>query len=484
MASRIRKLFIDVVNRKLYTAFTGKILASLDNFYISDEELIEVHALKPNPDLTSNFPFIYVTPTGVVELGLGLPDQLSTGGNLALTDPIASQNTPAFAFNSTASAAQTAIQTALSTTYPACQVTKNSDGDFTIDRVTVGVVSSPLVGIGGGLTPESFVGVYVIREGTADFSQITRVICLQKPVAYSSLTVADNPLPAAAVTCVQTQVGGTGVNSVYQVSINVDAYQGSFSVTSTKLGVSNTTTGTSAAIPFDAAAADILAAVNAGFGAGNEVTATLVNDYTWSLEFTGTNVAGKDLGTSSLSGSATALTVPVGVSGILDLRTSTGLTLLGTSLNIPLYLEVRNDDGTYLQTWLQQAAKLNNTILDPEALGATEFPDYLTQAQGDIRYLRSNQPWLVKTGAYTATAADKVQADTTGAAFAVTLPASPSVGDGIQIEDAGLTWDTHNLTVARNGNKINGGTTDYTANVIGGKLSCVYVSSAVGWSIK
>jgi len=77
-----------------------------------------------------------------------------------------------------------------------------------------------------------------------------------------------------------------------------------------------------------------------------------------------------------------------------------------------------------------------------------------------------------------------VQADTSGAAWTLTLPASAAVGDTIQIEDATLNWATNNLTIARNGLKINGGTTNYTANVSGGKLSCVYISAGYGWSIK
>lgn len=60
----------------------------------------------------------------------------------------------------------------------------------------------------------------------------------------------------------------------------------------------------------------------------------------------------------------------------------------------------------------------------------------------------------------------------------------PSAGDVIVIEDGALSWSTHNLTIARNGLKINGGTSNYTADVMGGKLSCVYQSTAYGWSIK
>lgn len=94
-------------------------------------------------------------------------------------------------------------------------------------------------------------------------------------------------------------------------------------------------------------------------------------------------------------------------------------------------------------------------------------------------------PWIVKTAAYTAVAGDRIQADTlTTAAFTITLPATATVGDSIQIEDANFNWNNANLTIGRNGLKINGGTSDFVASISGNKLSGVYISTAYGWSIK
>jgi len=95
-----------------------------------------------------------------------------------------------------------------------------------------------------------------------------------------------------------------------------------------------------------------------------------------------------------------------------------------------------------------------------------------------------NLSFIIITGAYTAVAGNLIQADTSGAAFTVTLPATANIGDFIEIEDAKLTWNTNNLTIARNGLNINGGTTNYTASVVGNKISVVYISSSYGWSIK
>jgi len=93
-------------------------------------------------------------------------------------------------------------------------------------------------------------------------------------------------------------------------------------------------------------------------------------------------------------------------------------------------------------------------------------------------------PWSIKSSAYTAVAGDKIQADTSSSAFTITLPSTASIGDTIRIEDAKLCWNTNNLTIARNGLNLNGGTSNYTASVQGNKLLIVYISTTYGWSLK
>jgi hypothetical protein len=92
--------------------------------------------------------------------------------------------------------------------------------------------------------------------------------------------------------------------------------------------------------------------------------------------------------------------------------------------------------------------------------------------------------WIVVSSPYTATAGDQIQADTSGGAFAITLPLTASIGDCILIQDAKLSWNINNLTINRNGLNLNGGTSNYVASVQGNKLSAVYVSTSYGWSIK
>jgi hypothetical protein len=70
--------------------------------------------------------------------------------------------------------------------------------------------------------------------------------------------------------------------------------------------------------------------------------------------------------------------------------------------------------------------------------------------------------------------------DTT-AARSLTLPASPSVGDEIQIVDASGTAGTNNITILRNSLKINGVTDDAAIDVNGGAAVLLYTGSTYGW---
>ena len=91
--------------------------------------------------------------------------------------------------------------------------------------------------------------------------------------------------------------------------------------------------------------------------------------------------------------------------------------------------------------------------------------------------------WLTKTGTYTAFAGDKIFANTTGGAFTITLPASPTVGDEIRFVDVANTFDTNNLTVGRNSEKIDGTTADLTVATEGAAFALVYSGSSFGWKL-
>jgi len=90
----------------------------------------------------------------------------------------------------------------------------------------------------------------------------------------------------------------------------------------------------------------------------------------------------------------------------------------------------------------------------------------------------------VKTTGFTAAAKEGYFCDTTSAAFTATLPASATIGDFISFIDYAGTFDTNNLTIGRNGHKIQGDSTDLTVSVERAGFTLVYVDVTQGWLLQ
>jgi hypothetical protein len=74
-------------------------------------------------------------------------------------------------------------------------------------------------------------------------------------------------------------------------------------------------------------------------------------------------------------------------------------------------------------------------------------------------------------------------ADTTSAAFTITLPSSPSAGAVIGIADYANTFATNNVTVDRNGSNIAGAATNGVLSTNGVSVTFVYVDATQGWIV-
>jgi Ran-binding protein 9/10 len=88
--------------------------------------------------------------------------------------------------------------------------------------------------------------------------------------------------------------------------------------------------------------------------------------------------------------------------------------------------------------------------------------------------------WKDVSSNYTALNDDRIAANTSGGAFTITLPGSPSFGTNIAVVDKFKTWDQSgkNLTIARNGQTIEGLAENLVCDVVGDMvISLIYNGS-------
>jgi hypothetical protein len=88
-----------------------------------------------------------------------------------------------------------------------------------------------------------------------------------------------------------------------------------------------------------------------------------------------------------------------------------------------------------------------------------------------------------KTASFTAVSGNGYFINTTSGAVTMTLPASPSSGDIVAFKDYANTFDTNNLTIARNGSPITGVSANALISVEGQSGTLVYVDGTKGWMI-
>jgi hypothetical protein len=94
-----------------------------------------------------------------------------------------------------------------------------------------------------------------------------------------------------------------------------------------------------------------------------------------------------------------------------------------------------------------------------------------------------NWDTTAKTASFTAVSGNGYFVNTTSGAITVTLPATPSAGDIVSVKDYANTFDTNDVTLARNGSNIGGSAIDGTLSIQGLAITLVYVDATKGWLV-
>ncbi len=131
---------------------------------------------------------------------------------------------------------------------------------------------------------------------------------------------------------------------------------------------------------------------------------------------------------------------------------------------------------------LTSGAAVSDIVEIVTVTGANSVSTY-TQAETDALLAANTSVAPLSISANTTLVAKKRYFVTSASALTLTLPASPALNDEIQILDASGNASTYNITVARNGNKINGGTGNLIIDNNGGWYTLLYTGSTYGWKV-
>jgi hypothetical protein len=161
----------------------------------------------------------------------------------------------------------------------------------------------------------------------------------------------------------------------------------------------------------------------------------------------------------------------------------------GTNLNIGATGEIRLQDttgGEYVGLQAPTSVSASYTLTFPAATGSAD-QILVTDGSGNLSFVDNSggTSWqAVKTTGFTAVAGEGYFINTTGGAFTMTLPLSPTIGDEVAFIDYAGTFDTNNLTIGRNSENIQGSAADLTVSVERAANTLVYTDGTQGWLLK
>ena len=125
------------------------------------------------------------------------------------------------------------------------------------------------------------------------------------------------------------------------------------------------------------------------------------------------------------------------------------------------------------------AAKITDGAVTSDGLA----DDAVTATKIATGAVDSGTDWQsVQTASFTAVAGKGYPVNTTSGAITITLPASPSVGDFIQVVDYAGTFQTNALTIAASGSdKIEGEALSFAIKAQRAGATITYVDATQGW---
>jgi hypothetical protein len=169
---------------------------------------------------------------------------------------------------------------------------------------------------------------------------------------------------------------------------------------------------------------------------------------------------------------------------------SANLTFDGNNVQIAAQGDLRladADSSNYVALQAPATVGSNVTLTLPTNDGDADQA-LITDGSGNLSFstISGGASWqaVVTAATKTAVAGEGYFLNTTSNAITLTLPSSAAIGDFVSFVDYAGTFDTNNLTIARNGHKIQGATADLVVSTERAANTLVYVDATQGWLLQ
>lgn len=340
----------------LLSSFAASTPASVPRLFDSNTLGVSLRAVQPSSSASQPWQDVDLS-ADTVTMGVGVIGAQPTAGTWTLS--FNGFTTAPLAYNIGALALQVAINALTSIiALGSVVVTSQGEGLYVITMNQNGVVAYSFTSAANLLVPTSQVNINTITAGSVSTPGITTV---QLAVSLYALNATWTTFPSAAAVVTNLQTGTGSAPSIQQVALNPTPYAGNFALTTSIL-----TTG---AIPFNASAAAVQAALNTG---GNNYAVSGNAGGPWVI----TTVANGAV--AAITVNVAGLTVPLGLLGTLALNTLNMLFAFTSSgaNQLNLYLEIEVNQTGNLSTILQVPIVVTADVINGSSIIPTPVTPY------------------------------------------------------------------------------------------------------------